>query len=164
MKKHFLITSLLFSLFFISSCKKDESSQGNFLKLRIASSDYEARPFAIEAFDDSNNYSLSENTIYFYSRDCFQTGGQIFFSSSALTSLSGFASVSLNTSSCRAYDTKYNSATYSDVSFTRNDNRIGGILEGKITGKAFSMPLLSTDVSLGRYENFSIDFRLKIIE
>jgi hypothetical protein len=151
-------------LFFISSCKKDESSQGNFLKLKIASSDYEARSFAIEGFDESNNYSLSENSIYFISDDCFQTGGQIYFSSSSLNELVGFTALSLNTSSCRVYDAQYNSTTYSDVNITRNDNRVGGLLEGKITGKVFSMPLLSTNVSLGRYENFSIDFRLRIIE
>jgi hypothetical protein len=164
MKKHVWITFSLLSLFFLSSCKKDDASKGNFLTLTIGSARYEARTFALEGFDDSNNYSLSDNSIYFIADDCFQTGGQIYFNSSSLNSIVGFTALSLNTSSCRAYDAEYNSTTYSNVNITRNDNREGGILEGKISGKVFSMPLLSTNVSLGRYENFSIDFRLRIAE
>lgn len=112
-------------------------------------------------FDDGNYYSLKNKVIGFTGEDCFNYGGRIQFYNN-LNNIYGIGF--LNTSCGQGYSVDYNNSnTYSIIDITRNDNVIGGIIEGKINGKCSRCSGGSIDCTT-RYFDYDISFKLLIVE
>ncbi len=158
------IIQIFFYLFTASSiflsCKKDDqlSKSSNYINVQIGNKVVSGKGmFPDLPFDEGNYFSLSNKEIGFTGIDCFHYGGSIEFNNN----LSNIYGIGFNDLSC-GWPYSVDSGctnTYSTIEIKRNDNIVGGIIEGKIYGKCCVTTWNDT-----YYYNFDISFKLKIVE
>lgn len=163
MKKFTIIIIITISLF---SCTKDENNNtsSNFISVKINNNEKAGKGvFPSLPFDEGNYYSLRNKEISFTGGDnCFTYGGSIQFDDilSSINWISGNAVICNPSYEISSRDTK----TYANVEIIRNDNAIGGIIEGKINGVCSRCDRGTTWECSNNYYNYYISFRLKIVD
>lgn len=159
--------------FVLFACKKSNSSQngsgnGNYFTLKTGSTTHTGVPF-FNPFDSTNYYDLSEQSINFVADTYpFGYGGVIYFSNSSLQhveivtpfdpSANPYEGISVSETDCNGVLRNF----FNSVNITRNDNRVGGIIEGSFTG-LFAKCQYLTSCDCYNASNVSCNFKLVIL-
>ena len=167
MNMKIILSTLVFFLILFSCNKERNNSNSNsnnsnkYIDVKIGGvTKTGGGMFPSLPFDERNYFTLNDKKIGFSGVDCFHYGGYISFEN-------GMQSIDAiyGNDGCIggfSYQIDNDNETYSNVKITRNDNKIGGIIEGSISGKC--KKYIDSGYDDYRLYDFSVSFKVLIVE
>jgi regulatory protein YycH of two-component signal transduction system YycFG len=159
---------MIFSCVIFCACNKVNSNNGTFIKLKTGTTTHNGVEF-FDVFDSTNYYDLSEKQIYFLTNAFpYQYGGYILFADNSIQHVDVVGSYDMSTNpyeginqidtDCNGNNVNFNNT----VNITRNDNQVGGFIEGSFSG-VFAKCQYLTSCDCYYAHNVSCNFKLIIL-